>query len=530
VNDIDLDLHVRRAGDGFRVRSSSQAFGETETLMPAPFRDGELEGLLTIGPSALPGLCAPAAARQVGARLFDRLFVGDLRTMLSSSLSHARSRNGTLRIRLFLEEAPELADLPWEYLYAGPDPGLPIAHPFLCLSEEIALVRASGAAPEAQPLPLRGPLRILAVLSSPRDYPPLDRTREWTKLRTAMDELEQAGLVALETAPAANQALLQKRLREGGFHVLHFIGHGRSHQRSQYGMLLLEGQDGNSRPVSATFLSGLLKESRSLRLAVLQECQGTKASFGAFAGTAARLVREGMPAAVALQFPLPDASSKAWHRTLYLGLAEGWSVQDSVARARGAMLGENAAWGAAVLHDTSSDGRLFLRDAKSSQATAGAPVPDAHRSLNSAQNITFYPHVSPYSAPPRVAVHETPAPDVLPTGARPAPVIPPPARSSDAAPGSATNVRPTSHRLSPEARRQLRKELANVIDDHREIRLLCIDAGFDLGDIQFQGSAGVIWQSVLEYAEAQESRMTRLMSLILEHSPDLFAVWESLRR
>ena len=42
-----------------------------------------------------------------------------MREGLSRRLTDARNQNLGLRIRLILDEAPNLAELPWEYLFAG---------------------------------------------------------------------------------------------------------------------------------------------------------------------------------------------------------------------------------------------------------------------------------------------------------------------------------------------------------------------------------------------------------------------------
>ena len=71
----------------------------------------------------------PTAVREFGGRLFDAVFRDELRVALATSLDHAESQGAGLRVRLRLSDSPELADLPWEYLY---DRG---SRRFLALSE-----------------------------------------------------------------------------------------------------------------------------------------------------------------------------------------------------------------------------------------------------------------------------------------------------------------------------------------------------------------------------------------------------------
>src|SRR6185436_17943130 len=58
------------------------------------------------------------AAHELGGKLFEALFSGEIRTSLRSSLVAAQALDGVgLRVRLRLQNADELANLPWEYLY-----------------------------------------------------------------------------------------------------------------------------------------------------------------------------------------------------------------------------------------------------------------------------------------------------------------------------------------------------------------------------------------------------------------------------
>ena len=76
------------------------------------------------------------------------LFGEGLRSLLQGSLSAVRQQPETgLRVRLYLTDAPELAVLPWEYLYD------PQREDFLFMTVETSLVRYID-------LPARNPLSI----------------------------------------------------------------------------------------------------------------------------------------------------------------------------------------------------------------------------------------------------------------------------------------------------------------------------------------------------------------------------------
>ena len=78
------------------------------------------------------------------------------------------------------------------------------------------------------------------MIAGPRDYPPLDVEQEWRKLCSALQELEEAGLVILERLQPATLSALQRRLRQGACHILHFVGHGAFDEATQDGVCCLK--------------------------------------------------------------------------------------------------------------------------------------------------------------------------------------------------------------------------------------------------------------------------------------------------
>lgn len=113
----------------------------------------------------------PVAAQDpqtVGAQLFERVFTGKVGEALHRSIDLARKQNKGLRIRLHLADVPELAFLPWEFLFDS------TYKRFLALSEQTSLVRYVELQHPDQPLAVELPLRLLGLISDPPDvYPRL---------------------------------------------------------------------------------------------------------------------------------------------------------------------------------------------------------------------------------------------------------------------------------------------------------------------------------------------------------------------
>ena len=138
---------------------------------------------------------------------------------------------------------------------------------------------------------------------------------------------------------------------------------GRYDRDTETGVLLFEDDAGWARPVSGDKLGMIVHDFSSLRLAVLNACEGARtARSDPFAGVAGSLVRRDIPAVVAMQFEISDEAAIVFAGGFYRPLAAGAPVDTSVAAARLAMLAERSddiEWGTPVLFMRVPDGRLF---------------------------------------------------------------------------------------------------------------------------------------------------------------------------
>ncbi len=126
---------------------------------------------------------------------------------------------------------------------------------------------------------------------------------------------------------------------------------------------------GNKHLLAATQLGRLLDGHRSMRLAVLNSCEGARTSeTNLFSSTGAVLIRRGIPAVVSMQYEITDRAALEFSRTFYNVLAEGLPVDEAVKEARKSIsfaLSDRAEWGTPVLHMRAPDGRLFDIDVAS---------------------------------------------------------------------------------------------------------------------------------------------------------------------
>jgi hypothetical protein len=126
---------------------------------------------------------------------------------------------------------------------------------------------------------------------------------------------------------------------------------------------LFEDDTGWARPVSGEKLGIILHDFSSLRLAILNACEGARsARSDPFAGVAGALVQRNIPAVVAMQFEISDEAAIVFAGGFYQPLASGVPVDASLAAARLAMLAERSddiEWGTPVLFMRVPDGRIF---------------------------------------------------------------------------------------------------------------------------------------------------------------------------
>jgi hypothetical protein len=361
---LDFDVVIESHDEGYLTRVIASPAGEAQAGFAFPFTDKDLKILIlevvgSIGRQRRNVRRIESQDRQLledfGNQLFQAVFSGSVADCLGRSRMAAANRDAGLRIRLRLPGT--LANIPWEYLYDA-------EHGFLGLDPETALVRYIELPAPVRPFPVSPPLRILAMISAPSDVPPLETEEEWAKLNDTLGDLAGRGLVKVDRLENGTLRALQRPLRLNDYHVLHFIGHGRYDENAQDGALALEDADGKTRLVTGRDLGMMIRQHRSLRLVVLNACEGGRnAPDDPFGGVAQALVRQGIPAVIAMQFEISDPAALAFSQSFYQAVADRLPVDVATVEARRAMFaeGNEIEWATPVLYLRSTDGRVFTR-------------------------------------------------------------------------------------------------------------------------------------------------------------------------
>lgn len=348
MDSLNFELLFRQTAKGYRAQVINSPFGELLDEQSPDFT----------GVFQVPDQLEVKAYEQFGAALFNAIFQGEVLAKLRESMSRAIEQGNSLRLVLRLSNTPDLAGLPWEYLYD------PTEERFFGLQDESPILRYLEVPQPKRPLAAARPLNLLAVIAAPIDQLPLDSDSEWEAIQAALHELETGGLVHLERLETCTLLELQRKLRQKEFHILHFIGHGVFDPDTGDGALLFEDDNGNGHAVTSKHLKVWLgDERRSLGLVVLNACDTSSATAGLpFAGVAQGLVQLGIPAVVANQTKIPDKAAVAFCREFYQVLAEGKNIEVALSQGRKAMLslGYGVEWGIPTLFLRAAfDGPLF---------------------------------------------------------------------------------------------------------------------------------------------------------------------------
>ncbi|MFN8469744.1 MAG: hypothetical protein U0X20_29580 [Caldilineaceae bacterium] len=192
VNYLDFELKIAGQSGRYLVQVLGSPAGEASCEFQRSLTDAELENLLlklARVRSATRQVDPPelAAARKLGAELFRAAFRDTVRDCLRSSMAAAQRDGHGLRMKLRLQDAPELAVLPWEFLY-DPDAGR-----FLARSAYTPIVRYVELPESISAFHAVRPLRLLGIVASPLDYDGVDVQRERILLGEALAPVIQSG-------------------------------------------------------------------------------------------------------------------------------------------------------------------------------------------------------------------------------------------------------------------------------------------------------------------------------------------------
>jgi hypothetical protein len=380
----DFVVSIERDGPGaYRKRVLESPAGQGSDLFEPPFPLEELSSLLGILEldvrSGRGGRDVGAALnqdadgqsgkgpREIGTALYRTLFSGQVGALYAESRGRAEGPDRGLRIKLRFDPGASgmswVPVLPWELIFR------PDTEEFLGSDLLSPIVRYLEV-PRSSALPIfQAPLQILVALASPRGAGALDMEEERRRLEKALGG--RPGEIELDFLEHATLDGIRTKLRLRRVHALHFMGHGSWNPATAEGSLLLETLDGDRDLIGGSLLADAIKGTSMPVLVVLNACNTARSAgfegASPFGGAAAALIRKGVPAVVAMQFPISDDAALPFAGALYSRIAAGDPVDTAVTEGRMAIrtsLRESMEWATPVLFMRTPDGRLFESPSK----------------------------------------------------------------------------------------------------------------------------------------------------------------------
>lgn len=378
VNFLDFDLVFSLLSDDAPYQACATWYRETHRIdgkhvfpMPVSLQDLEYKYLLYMGIVARGSPSSgvqtrDGLARELGGKLFNAVFSGTVRDCFTQCQSYARENGLGIRIRLHLNDTPELMNYPWEFLWNEEDD-------FLANSKytPIARYQRSAIPPRRLKLPEHEAMRMLVFTASPQGSLSLNIKAERLGLTNALQGIVGQGLLEIEWLEHATPAKLRRALNtKGGPHILHYIGHGGVDDKIG-GYLCMEGEDTPQEFLSGGKLGMWLRSCHNLQLVVLNACRGARTKADdPFSNIASEIVRAQVPAVVAMQHEISDQAAIKFSDAFYRCMAHGWSIYEAMGDTRQELYRENdIEWMIPVLYSRSPDGILFKRSILSEDDT-----------------------------------------------------------------------------------------------------------------------------------------------------------------
>jgi hypothetical protein len=393
--DFDLQISTVRGGHAkprLQVQVMDSPAGSSRPVdIRWPFRESCDMVLLRVENAILQGTGAgrrghPATPqekilREFGTDIFNAVFrkSPEIASCFEDSLKEVRASDEIdgLRVKLTID-SPEIAGLPWEYIFdesPREDAGLS----YVCLNRLSPVMRSLVRGKPSDRPAVEGRLNILGMISNPGgDWEPLDVEAERRTIEKAIsglpERMRQRVNFRWVKGSTADDLLLE--LQRKDWHVFHFIGHGAVTDDDAGGESCLVFTDAQGRPnmMSPDVFRNILQAGRTtLRLAVLNCCDS-----GRVASPGAALVRQGIPAVVAMQFPIPDEAAVQFSKMFYTSLANGLSVEQALTDARVSMQAANyrVEWGIPVLFTRGGSNILLKVERGTDETVPGGAGPD----------------------------------------------------------------------------------------------------------------------------------------------------------
>ncbi len=354
-------------GAGYPVSVFAEGMGRNSDVLAAP--PAELTRLIAQVDNLPAGDGHGETLTAAGVGLF-RWLTGRLETHLRVAWDRAEHNGRGLRLRLSIDP-PEINAWPWELLH---DPQRDRTFATSIATPLVRYLDRTDQFGGLTDLKADLPLEMLLILPKSAD---LNLVKERAVIEQAVVSLDDV-LKLKVVDGTVTRARFADALASGDFEIVHGSGHGSF--LDGVGYIGLNHSDGSPDWVDGQVMGRFVVNCKSLKLGVLNVCSSGKVDEGrAFQGLAPQLVRAGVPAVVAMQYPLTDDAAMTFAEEFYRRLCTGdysaGRVDVAVTYARNLLAilypGDRC-FAAPVVYTHAADGVIFALQKK-----AAAPAVDS---------------------------------------------------------------------------------------------------------------------------------------------------------
>ena len=377
----NLNLELRDLDEStntFKVSVPISDIGETREAFSAPYLYEEMEEHLirlerknNISLSQLVEF-----GKQITVRLFPS---SEIRNFIERAIEKA-GQDGCIRIRLVIRH-PKLAQIPWEFCYLPQSKDEDSYDNFLVLNPKYSMVRYEpiDSSPSKITKENQESLRLLAVTADPLGNLNLEMEQEVIEKALKGFDVKE---INLNWEPFINNPTVDELISKlhKGADLFHFAGHGvftESEIEDSRGIgnlvLLNKKTEGANELFPANELAIHLQQA-GVRVAVLGACEtGRRDGVSPWTGIAPAVMKQGIPAVLAMQYKVSDNEAIAFSKRFYTALAAGLTLDEAVSLGRREMYNESKQgyeWAVPVLYMRSPDGIVFPEITKRELPTA----------------------------------------------------------------------------------------------------------------------------------------------------------------
>lgn len=373
-NDYTITISAQQ-GAGYPVSALAEGMGRNSDVLPTP--PAELLRLIAEVDRLPPGDGYGDTLTAAGVALF-RWLTGRLETHLRVAWDRAEHHGRGLRLRLGIDP-PEINAWPWELLH---DPQRDRTFATSIATPLVRYLDRTDQFGGLTNLKAELPLKMLLILPKSAD---LNLVKERAVIEQAIVPLDE--VLQLKVVEGnVTRARFADALITDAYEIIHGSGHGSF--LDGVGYIGLNNTDGSPDWVDGQVMGRFVVNCKSLKLGVLNVCSSGKVDEGrAFQGLAPQLVRSGVPAVVAMQFPLSDDAAMTFAEEFYRRLCMGENsigrvdVAATYARNMLAILypGDRC-FAAPVVYTHAADGVIFTLQ-KQTAAPPAAPTDGPSRLL-----------------------------------------------------------------------------------------------------------------------------------------------------